>query len=326
MGFQELPYQETRRRLEVVGKQLRSKVNRRLFSIGTLETLSLSELRKRARNMMVKQTGKIRVSIVVGDVGAKHREFENRHALFQVASQFNLLEMTGPNISPEDGVTRYVWDRTQGPACAIAAGAATVYRNYCVPLDESTGQTRDRQIDCLRDLGIRLGNRNGSLWTMRNGYALCTEPGLSTIDQTLRSCDEQARDALRELLRIGLHWDVEVTTEHPKDMFVSQAFCSALPVGYTQIPAAQWSAFARLVLEAAYEATLWAAMVNAQQFSSAVVFLTELGGGAFGNDRRWIHGAIRRALKIMSGVDLDVRLVSYRAPSLDLEQLVDEFA
>ena len=45
-----------------------------------------------------------------------------------MASQFNLLEMTGPEITPEDGVTRYAHDRTQGPACAIAAGAATVYR------------------------------------------------------------------------------------------------------------------------------------------------------------------------------------------------------
>ena len=48
---------------------------------------------------------------------------ENAGALFQVASQLNLLEMTGPEVTPEDGVTIYQDDRTQGPACAIAAGA-----------------------------------------------------------------------------------------------------------------------------------------------------------------------------------------------------------
>jgi hypothetical protein len=85
--------------------------------------------------------------------------------------------MTGPGVSPEDGVTRYIRDRTQGPACAIAAGAATVYRNYCVPLDGQTSQTRDRQLDCLQDLGMRLGNQGSALWTMRNGYALCSEDG-----------------------------------------------------------------------------------------------------------------------------------------------------
>ena len=246
--------------------------------------------------------------------------------MFQVASQFNLLEMTGPGVSPEDGVTRYITDRTQGPACAIAAGAATVYRNYCVPFDGGTGQTRGRQIDCLRDLGMGLGNGGGALWTMRNGYALCTEAGLTTIDRTLRSCDEAERDALRDLLRVGLHWDVQVTAASATDMFVSQAFCSALPVSYTSIPAEHWNAFARLVLEGAYEATFWAAVINAQRFSSNVLFLTELGGGAFGNDARWIHDAMRRALRLVVGVGLDVRLVSYRAPSHGLERLAREFA
>jgi len=37
-------------------------------------------------------------------------------APFQVASQFNLLEMTGPSVTPEHGVARYAHDPTQGPA------------------------------------------------------------------------------------------------------------------------------------------------------------------------------------------------------------------
>jgi hypothetical protein len=51
-----------------------------------------------------------------------HRSPENAGATFQVASQFNLLEMVSPDVMPEDGVTRYEYDRTRGPACAIAAG------------------------------------------------------------------------------------------------------------------------------------------------------------------------------------------------------------
>jgi hypothetical protein len=42
--------------------------------------------------------------------------------------------------------------------------------------------------------------------------------------------------------------------------------------------------FAVLVLEGACEATLWAAAVNAHRAGSNVVFLTLLGGGAFGNE------------------------------------------
>jgi hypothetical protein len=72
-----------------------------------------------------------------------HRMPENDGALFQVASQFNLLEMTAPSITSEQGVARYQLDRTQGPACAIAAGAATIYRNYFA-------QTPERQLDAAR--------------------------------------------------------------------------------------------------------------------------------------------------------------------------------
>ena len=64
---------------------------------------------------------------MTGDVRALHGAPEHANALFQVASQFNLLEMVGPEVTPEDGVTRYQGDKTQGPACAIAAGAATIY-------------------------------------------------------------------------------------------------------------------------------------------------------------------------------------------------------
>jgi hypothetical protein len=79
------------------------------------------------------------------------------------------------------------------------------------------------------------------------------------------------------------------------------------------------------VLEAAYEATLWAAVLNTHRTTSKVVYLTRVGGGAFGNETAWIHGAIRRALKMVAGAGLDVRLVSYGQPDRELVQLVKEF-
>jgi hypothetical protein len=95
------------------------------------------------------------------------------------------LEMTGPEVSPEDGATRYQHDPTQGPACAIAAGAATIYRNYFAPVDCRAGQTAERQFDGLADLGKALGVALNkpieSLWKMQNGYALCSRAGLDAI-------------------------------------------------------------------------------------------------------------------------------------------------
>ncbi len=53
---------------------------------------------------------------------------ENRYATFQVASQFNCLEFVAPNVTPENGVTDYIRDHTQGPQCSLAAAPAIVYR------------------------------------------------------------------------------------------------------------------------------------------------------------------------------------------------------
>lgn len=140
MGFQERSYEETKANLEVGGTTLRSRVNHRSFVIGELETPSLLELRSRAASVVDRLAGTLKVSNVSGDVRSMHRDPANRHALFQVASQFNLLEMVGPHVTPEDGVTRYIEDRTQGPACALAAGAATVYATILCPSTATSGK------------------------------------------------------------------------------------------------------------------------------------------------------------------------------------------
>lgn len=105
---------------------------------------------------------------------------------------------------------------------------------------------------------------------------------------------------------------------------VSQAYCSALPVAYSHHPAPLWAAFARLVLEAAYEATICTAVLNAMSHGSNRVFLTLLGGGAFGNETAWIIGGIQRALHLYKHVDLDVAIVSYGSSNPYIQQLVNQ--
>lgn len=314
-GFEEGSYDETRAALSVVDGKLRSAHGGRACLVGELQTPSLAELRQRALNIARKPGAEPKLSTLQGDARRLHGQPLNNQALFQVASQFNLLEMASPDRTPEDGVTRYQDDRTQGPACAIAAGAATIYRNYLVPVGDGTGQTRERQIDCLTEIGQALGGA-GELWEMRNGYALCTEAGLASIDRQLGAMSAEQLDELRGLLRIGVHWDVEVTEAPAPGQRVSQAFCSALPVAYSGVPAPQWQRFATLVLEAAYEATLLAAVLNRERTGCPTVFLTSLGGGVFGNPAEWIEAARANALRSESvrGRDLDVRLVSFGVP------------
>lgn len=311
-GFKETDYETTRSRMSVDGEWLISAADGRRHGIGVLTMPTLGELRSRVPLVTGPRTT---VRCLSADARELHSDPAFAGATVQVASQFNLLEMVGPQIGPEHGVTRYIHDATQGPACAIAAGAATIYRNYLVPVDGGIGQTSQRQIDTLASLGeelaVRLGRRRTGLWTMHNGYALCTAEGLAAIERMLGTASEAERDELRDLHAVGVHRDVEVTDvdgrQRPR---VTQVFCSALPVAYTRIPAPNWTRFATLVLEAAYEATLLAACEQVQRGGSNTVLLTRLGGGAFGNDRQWIDGAIQRALRTVEYAGLDVRLVS----------------
>ncbi|MDR6855302.1 hypothetical protein [Variovorax guangxiensis] len=327
-GFPERDYVQTRDQLEVVGKTLRSKVNGAAYGIGEFELVELGTLRDRVAKLGG-PAGHPRVSVVQADVRVLHQAPEYKGALFQVASQTNCLEMVGPDVTPEDGVTRYEHDRTQGPACAMAAGAATIFRNYFVAVGEQQGQTAQHQLDGLADVGAALSsalNRPAdTLWRTRNGYALASREGLNLITAHLGALDEQARDDLAGKLRIGIHRDVEVTyTPNRPGPNVSQAFCSALPVAYSGVAGTYWQPFAQFVLDAAYEATMLEAVLNAQRGASNVVLLTMLGGGAFGNDEEWIRAAIRRAVRKVLAFDLDVRLVSYRSPSSALRALVQD--
>lgn len=325
-GFKEDSYTSTRARLEVSGTTLRSKVNGRGYNIGHFKMARLAELRSKLAHTPGPEEPS-RVSIVSGDVRAMHLQPEYADAVFQVASQFNALEMVGPSVSPEDGVTRYQHDRTQGPACAIAAGAATIYRNYFVPVGEQIGQTATHQLNGLEEVGVALSQALdcplADLWVMRNGYALPSLRALDLIAAHLDAVGETGRQELMGLLRVGVHQDVEVTDgDTLPGQRVTQVFCSALPVAYGSAPQMHWGSFAQMVLDAAYEATMLVGALNSRCGGSNIVLLTQLGGGAFGNATEWIHKAIERALIKSQGLGLDVRLVSYGPPSASLRALI----
>ena len=309
-GFTETTPVAVREQLQLEGETITSLVNQQSYRCGCLEIPTLGELRDDLAICPPPAAGRLQLSELVGDVQALHTNPLNARALFQAASQFNLLEMVNPSVTPEQGIGIYQYDRTQGPACAIACGAGTIYRNYFVQLHRQIGQTADQQLDCLADLGRSLGNPQNQWWRMQNGYAFANEAGLAHIRQHLRSCAAEERDHLRQQLRIGLQWNTQVTLNNCQHL-VHQAYCSALPVAYSQHSVELWAEFAQLILEATYEATLTAAALNYTRTGNAKVFLTLVGGGAFGNPSSWIFTALKRALDRFSSWPLDVAIVSY---------------
>ena len=319
-GFVEESPGQVRANLEVNDKTITSRVNGNTAICGRLKTPSLAELRSDVHKSKV-PPGLLKVREVIGDAQTLHAAADNAGALFQVASQFNLLEMPSQHVTPERGVGVYEYDATQGPACAVAAGAGTIYRNYFARVNGEPGQSANNQIDCLYDLGRTLGNTNENLWQMQNGYAMASLSGLIKISETITAMSDAERDALRQLLRIGIQWDTQVTLDGCEHL-VTQAYCSALPVAYSGHAHDLWEAFACLVLEASYEATLCAALLNFIRTGNNKVYLTLIGGGAFGNQDDWIFTAIQRALDLFQHKGLDVAIVSYKVSKPRVSELV----
>jgi len=148
----------------------------------------------------------------VGDVRTILRNRDHAGSVFQVASQFNCLEMVGPGVTPDHGISIYARDRTQGPACAMSCPAATAYRNYFAGPAKSQGQGGDkgRQIDCLARVAKVLDNATHKYWYMKNGYALpLSLNSMNALGSRLKS-DQKLREEALEALEIGVNWDTEV--------------------------------------------------------------------------------------------------------------------
>ena len=81
-------------------------------------------------------------------------------------------------------------------------------------------------------------------------------------------------------LCIGVHRDVEVTDALDVARAGGEAkrFAARCPSPTAKVPGQHWQAFAQLVLDAAYEATMLEGVLNARRGVSNVVLLTLFGG------------------------------------------------
>ncbi|MFK8104575.1 MAG: hypothetical protein AB8G15_18770 [Saprospiraceae bacterium] len=323
-GFSEESIAQVQQHLIVADGKITSTVNGKSYQHGRLEVITLETL-KRAGKTKEKYQSQIQVVEVIGNVQHLHQVQANEGAFFQAASQFNLLEMISPQATPALGVGIYENDRTQGPACAIACGAGTVYRNYFVPIKDQIGQSKELQIDCLATIAEALDNDTLQLWEMQNGYALPTSAeSLRRIATAINTLDTAGYEALKGKLEIGIQWDTEVTMGTSQHT-VTQAYCSALPVAYAKFEAELWEPFARLILEATYEATLYAALQNFEHTKNPKVYLTLVGGGAFGNARSWIFEALAGAINQFKNTPLEIKIVSYGKSDPAVEIFVEQW-
>jgi uncharacterized protein (TIGR02452 family) len=282
--------------------------------IGIFNTPSLEEL----RNLPIQDKGPCTLRRTLAKIDIMSIIASQPGATFQVASQFNCLEMTNYNVTPAMGVTRYRSDTTQGPFCSIACGAGTVHRNYT---HNKASATEDGQIKNADGLQKALDN----LFTVQNGYTM----NFNNINPILLSKLEaieknpKEREKLLGKLKVGFHEDVGVTYRRlpngklryvPRGIKVSQVFCSAMSFqGVVSDRLKEWELLAKIILDATYEATLLAAYKTFKKTGNKKVFLTLVGGGAFKNKDEWIHDAINRSVKIANDkqLGLDIIIVDF---------------
>ena len=366
-GFSETGYRSTQKLFAVRGTRLYSRANGQSWEIGTFETPSLAQLRQRVAQLPPPSGGPLKLSVILGDVITLQALASNRLALFQAASQFNCLEFVGPSVVPEDGIAAYVCDRTQGPACSVSAGPATVFRNYFAPVQISKptletsrepsgseeksgseeqleakpqwqiGQTSSRMLNNLDLLNERLGNvPEGRFFQVKGGYTLARDDGLVNLNRRLAECSREELAQIRDCLKVGVHSDVQVTSTawgsvllEDSQQRISQVFGSACSISYSRNPRALWRPFASLILDASYEATLYAAVLNMAKHqgegASHVVYLTLLGGGVFGNELKDIASAIEKACVKLSQYPLDVRIVCRFEIENEVQQIVNDY-
>jgi hypothetical protein len=210
-------------------------------------------------------------------------------------------------------------------------------RNYFAFDNGTKPQTKDNQLNNLS--GVEeylqsLGLDKKGLYTI-GGYSKSDAKKFPKLLELLKN--DEVKQGVLDRMRIGLQVHTQVTGAHVgkhgtipyefKPFLVTQAYCSACALGsYVDAPlnSSSWEPFARLVLDAAYESTLAAAVINAVKNSgkpgAKKVYLTRLGGGVFGNNQKWIDDAIERATKLYADTDLEVVVVGKPDP-VDIEKV-----
>jgi len=236
------------------------------------------------------------------DVGYLQALVSNKKAVFQVASNFNGIEAITEDGHPDhDHFTEIYWrDNTQGPAASISAGAAAIARVHSAFLGTSNdlttwSQTKKRQLNFMENLKDHFPQHNG--YVILSG----TEPKFPRVE---------SKDYYKLLLmsKTCYHKNCQVTTGHKSTIglekvlntsqVVDQCLCAAINIaqgasGMVNATMLDIESKCRFALDLAYFGTYLEAIINGR----SRIFLSMVGGGAFGNKKEWIYSAMIGAHK-----------------------------
>jgi hypothetical protein len=315
---------------------------------GYFEQVSVGDLRKKSEDILKNKAlggGTFNVIEAINpsdadgtlrqvDIGAMQADPKYRDAFFQVASNFNALELVSKNDQMTD-ITNYTKDLTQGPFASIAAPYALIYRHYYMfnrqyPNDPTQWkQTPAHQINFLDKTDIPVTN--------------------SYVDFS-KTAPGAIKNFAVENIKVGTHRDVRILFGYMPNLKqfekvtdprqkINQIFTAAVDFG------SNWKfktddkaiKIAKSILDAAYEGTIRVAFVTHQDKLAEwdklggsgqirpnnSVVLTLVGGGVFQNDFDWIADAIVKNKDFIVRSGMHVELVIFNA-SQDMAGLRDK--
>lgn len=243
------------------------------------------------------------------DIGRLQSLPRFRKALFQVASNFNALELMSPHDQRAmTEIGNYTLDRTQGPFASISAAPGLIARHYYAfespnrPPDTWRQKYDGAQIEMLKATALRV----------TNGYVTLDKDALAYILDP-------------EDIAVVVHRDIQVTfgqtagSQHLRvsdtEQTIDQVFTATLDLGSRQTHfvhehRAEVARLAKSLLRAAYESTLLAAVEGKRK----EVVLTLIGGGVFQNPTEWIVETLENLVPLIVNSGLVVYLNCFRGP------------
>ena len=283
------------------------------MNAGIFETPTLAQLRRRCESSEASE-GPIRFFVLQGRHKLTDIAFQEQYAdgktLFQLASQFNGLESPGPYIVP---VSAYFTDHTQGPIGALQTYPGALLRHYAAP------GVKGRFIQSERySLNFLAQVWSLDMAEVQHGYLLAEHiPDPHAALKELKKHFEN--------FQLGLHRELEAPLSASQQP-IAQALCSTLAAPYsksnTQAPI--WNQLMEKLLEAAYTATILAAISHNYER----LVLTAIGGGVFGNPHPVIWSALLRSIKnaqsYHKALDIWLNLWDFDVPQSQLEQATKE--
>lgn len=256
---------------------------------------------------------------------------ENDGATYLAASNFNCLELVSHFETPDNGVTEYIYDNTQGPYTALACPQSAVYRNYFCehPGKKIIGQL-EKQINLLSKTPLKVDN----------GYVIISQKDIyGLVNEKFNWSDENN-------YAVGVHNYCDVLMTRGDNGQFKFVETTDRPIIANHVYAASFNFYddvlkdkftieiAQNILKAEYKATILAAWENSIKMEkegragAKKLYLTLLGGGVFDNPIEIITNAILSCKKEIIDSGLEVYVVSFDKSSSacidNLKSLVEE--